>query len=124
MFARFPLLLLSALLRCALAVNLYVASYDGTIATLSLTRSPDCVYTLSQIATVNTTTPSPSWLTLDRQNNVLFMVDEAVTATNGTLVSYKTSHAGHLTEIQRIEALAGGVDATFFGSGSALAVPD
>ena len=113
-------LLLPSLTR---AVNLYVSSYAGTITSLSLIKNPDLNYTLTTTHTLETNTDTPSWLTLNRQNNVLFMVDEAVNARNGTLVSYKTSYSGELTEIQRLEALEGGVHATFFGSGQALAVP-
>lgn len=107
----------------SLAVNLYVASYAGNLTTLSLLQSPDNSYHLTQTSTFNTSTNSPSWLTLNRQNNVLYMIDEAMSATNGTIVSYKTSFTGHLTEIQRVEAMEGGLHAAFYGSGSALAVP-
>jgi 6-phosphogluconolactonase (cycloisomerase 2 family) len=107
----------------SLAVNLYVASYAGNLTTLSLLQNPDDSYHLAQTSTFNTLTNSPSWLTLNRQNNVLYMIDEAMSATNGTIVSYKTSFTGHLTEIQRVEAMEGGLHAAFYGSGSALAVP-
>lgn len=112
-----------AFLHGVAAVNLYVTSYAGNLTSLALVQNPDQSYSLSQTATFNTSTNAPSWLTLNRQNNVLYYVDEAVNATNGTLISYKTSFTGQLTEIQRVEALQGGVYATFFGSGSAIAVP-
>jgi 6-phosphogluconolactonase (cycloisomerase 2 family) len=107
----------------ALAVNLYVASYAGNITSLSLLQKADGSYSLSQISTFNSSTHTPSWLTLNKQNNLLYMVDEAVNNTNGTIVSYKTSYTGKLSEVFRIEDIGGGVDATFFGSGSAIAVP-
>ncbi|KAF2420996.1 putative isomerase YbhE [Tothia fuscella] len=125
--------LLLALRTCgfAAAVNIYVASYSGgsqagNITTLSLLRNPDESYSLSQTATVNTSTNSPSWLTLSRQNNLLYMVDEAINGTansKGALVVYRTSYSGKLTEVSRTEALIGGVDATFFANGQALVVP-
>jgi len=116
------------LLRCVISVNLYVASYSGgtwagNVTTLSLLQRPDGSYSLDQISTVNTSTNSPSWLTLDRQNNVLYMIDEAVNVSTGTLVSYSTSFTGELREIKRQSALYGGVHATFFASGNGLAVP-
>jgi 6-phosphogluconolactonase (cycloisomerase 2 family) len=117
------LLVLAPLMGLSRAVNLYVASYAGNITTLSLLQNRDCSYNLTQTSTFNTSTHTPSWLTLNRQNNVLYMIDEAVNATNGTVVSYRTSYTGHLTEIQRVEDIGGGVYATFYGSGSALAVP-
>jgi len=51
------------------------------------------------------------------------MIDEANESGNGTIISYRTTNTGQLEEIQRVEALEGGVGATFFGSGAALAVP-
>jgi hypothetical protein len=51
------------------------------------------------------------------------MVDEAVNMSTGTLVSYKTSHSGKLTEIKRQSALHGGVHAAFFASGRGFAIP-
>jgi 6-phosphogluconolactonase (cycloisomerase 2 family) len=107
----------------SLAVHLYVASAAGNLTTLSLVQNPDRSYGLTQTSTFNTSTGKPSWLELNRQNNVLYMVDEGVNGANGTVVSYKTSFTGHLTEIHRVEALASGAHAGFYGSGSALAVP-
>lgn len=122
------ILLFFSLIQCARSVNLYVASYSGgtwagNITTLSLLQQPDSSYSLTQIATLNTSTNSPSWLALDRQNNVLYLVDEAVNVSTGTLVSYRTSFTGELKEIKREPALYGGVHATFFASGGGLAVP-
>lgn len=117
------LFMLPPLFHSIAATNLYVASYAGNLTSLSLVENPDHTYNLSQITTFNTSTDAPSWLTLNRHNNILYYVDEAVNATNGTLISYRTSYTGQLTEIQRVEALAGGVHATFYGSGSAIAVP-
>jgi len=119
-----PLLPLMA--TCAHAVNLYVASYAGNITTLSLLENPSdsgSSYNLTQTATFNSSTHTPSWLTLNRQNNLLYMVDEAVNNTNGTVVAYKTSYTGVLKEVDRVEDIGGGVYAAFYGSGSAMAVP-
>jgi 6-phosphogluconolactonase (cycloisomerase 2 family) len=110
------------------AVNLYVASYSGNatagnITSLSLAQKSDSTYSLTQTHTVNTSTNSPSWLTLNRFNNVLYLIDEALSTPNGTLVAYKTSHTGELTEVSRTEAQVGGVHGVIFGSGQALAIP-
>lgn len=110
------------------AVNLYVASYsggtnNGNVTTVSLSKKPDSSYSLIQTSTIDTRTNSPSWVTLDRQNNLLYVTDEAVNVTsNGTILVYKTSENGKLTEVSRKKALVGGVDATIFASGSAIAV--
>ena len=106
-----------------MATNLYVASYAGNITSLSLLKTDTCDYNLTQTSTFNTSTHTPSWLTLNKQNNVLYMVDEAVNNTNGTVVAYRTSFSGKLTELDRIEDIGGGVYAAFFANGGALAVP-
>lgn len=115
----------------AAAVNLYVASYNGNLTSLQLTENPpksslptNGSYSLHQTSTFNTSTNSPSWLTLNKQNNVLYLVDETVNgAANGTLVSYRTSYTGKLTELHRQITPVGGVYATFFDNGNSLAVP-
>jgi 6-phosphogluconolactonase (cycloisomerase 2 family) len=110
-------------------VNLYVASYSngtwaGNISTLSLDQNADSTYSLSLINSINTSTNAPSWLTLDKQSNILWLVDEAVNlTTNGTLVSYQTCYSGQLTELNRQTAALGGVYATFYDNGGALAIP-
>lgn len=139
-----PLLLLSPF-PTAQAAYLYVSSYNGNLTTLSLTPNigttahqnrhqpfprfqpqfplQDWTYNLSVVTTFNSSVESPSWLTLNKQNNVLYLIDEALSGPNGTLVSYRTDPVtGHLTELQRVKALVGGVSATFFGNGAAMAV--
>lgn len=133
----------------ASAVNLFVASYDGNITTLSLTPSISVVqsapqkpfgwpfgynpskpgatttqwtYSLSTISTFNTSTTSPSWLLLNKQNNLLYLIDENVVAGNGTIVSYSTA-SGLPLEVHRTVAPEGGVHAVFYNSGSAMAIP-
>lgn len=136
--------LLSSLVQ---AINLYVSSYNGNLTTLSLTRhaaarpswrqryppelyhhhssaSPDFTYTLTATQTLNTTTDSPSWLLLDRQNSLLYLVSEAVTPNSpGALVIYRTAVNGALTQIHKLITPPGGVHAAFFAHGSALAIP-
>jgi len=141
--------LFSSLLAIAVpasAVNLFVSSYDGNITTLSLTShlistpwpvqkpfgwpsshphpapSTQWTWSLDVIDSFNTSTQSPSWLLLNKQNNILYLIDEATTSGNGTIVSYSTS-TGVPSQLERTEALAGGVHAVFFNSGTALAVP-
>jgi len=128
------------------AVNLFVSSYDGNITTLSLAPhlsstpwpsqkpfgwpsnhpppAPNTQWTwsLDVIGSFNTSTQSPSWLLLNKQSNILYLIDEATTSGNGTIVTYSTS-TGIPSQLERTEALAGGVHAVFFNSGAALAVP-
>ncbi|TID16354.1 hypothetical protein E6O75_ATG11472 [Venturia nashicola] len=121
-----PLLaLLSAPL--ASAVNLYVSSYtagpwSGNITTLSLARNANSTYSLSQTHSLNTSTNSPAWLTLNRQNNVLYLMDEALTGSKGTLSTYSTSYTGNLTKLSHTETSVGGVHGGLYASGQALAV--
>ncbi|KAF2178679.1 putative isomerase YbhE [Zopfia rhizophila CBS 207.26] len=108
------------------AVLLYVASYSGNLTTLSLSRSPKSYtgftpsndYNLTVLSTFNTNTQNPSWLRLNSQGDILYLADR-----NSTVASYRTSTTGHLAEIQRVKAPAGGVYISFFSSGSAIAVP-
>lgn len=143
----FPSLLL-LLLPHTQASYLYVSSYDGNLTTLSLTPNigtslnphdqyhghpwpnpgnygpEEWTYNLDVISTFNTSVQSPSWLTLNKQNNILYLIDEGLTGPNGTLVAYRTNPAtGVLSELHRAEALQGGVYGTFFSNGAALAVP-
>ncbi|KAE9980109.1 hypothetical protein EG328_000474 [Venturia inaequalis] len=109
------------------AVNLYVSSYSGgtwagNITTLSLARNANSTYSLTRTHSLNTSTNSPSWLTLDRYNNVLYLMDEALTASSGTLSAYSTSYTGKLSEVSRTETLVGGVHGIAYASGQALAV--
>ena len=108
------------------SMNLYVASYSrgastGNVTTLSLAQNSDATYSLNQVATLNTSTESPSWLTLDRQNGILYLIDEALSSPSGTVVAYKTGPNG-LTEVGRQKTLAGGVSATLYAGGRGLAV--
>jgi len=77
---------------------------------------------LSTISTFNTTTASPSWLLFNKQNNLLYLIDENVVAGNGTVVAYSTA-SGTPSEVHRTIAPEGGVHAVFYNSGSAMAIP-
>jgi 6-phosphogluconolactonase (cycloisomerase 2 family) len=109
-------------------VNLYIASYSGgawagNLTTLSLIQDSNSAFSLQQTSTLNTSTNSPSWLTLDRQKGILYLIDEAVNGTNGTIVAYKKNSNGQLAELGRQKTLPGGVSATLFGVGG-LAVAE
>lgn len=114
----------------AKAANLIVSSYNGNITTFELNSAPNTThgctpkstYELKEISALNTTTQSPSWLTFNHQNQVLYLIDEAATSGNGTVVSYKVQPSGQLFEVQRVTAIQGGVYGHFYNSGIALAV--
>lgn len=122
--------LLAGCASAANAANLIVSSYNGNITTFELSSAEsttqgctsNSAYELKEISTLNTTTQSPSWLTFNHQNQVLYLMDEAMSSGDGTVVSYKVQSNGSLSEVQRVKALAGGVHGHFYNSGTALAV--
>jgi 6-phosphogluconolactonase (cycloisomerase 2 family) len=113
---------LSGLVTSAVATNLYVSSYSGTITSLQLTPSPDGSYSLRQVAVNNGSEPNPSWLTKDHYNDVIYCVDEGLTIPNGSLSSYRTSRSGVLTQIDRHTVISGPVSSVVYNGGKALAV--
>ncbi|KAF4441102.1 hypothetical protein F53441_12131 [Fusarium austroafricanum] len=103
------LLSFAALAVPAHAVNLFVADYSGNLSTLTFTetqggydfsvtsKSPDCQ-------------PSPSWLTLDKSNNVLYCLDRGGWgAASGSLNSFTIGEKGALKCVSRVKAPLEGV---------------
>lgn len=117
-FSRIPL---SGLVTSAAATNLYVSSYIGTITTLQLSQCANGSYTLTSVAVNNGSAPSPSWLTLDGDNGVVYCLDEGLTTPNGSIASYATSPSGELTQIDRHTVISGPVSSVVYNGGKALA---
>ena len=144
------LFLASITLQLLLLVNsvhgtlIYVASTTGNISVLSLTYnyfaptgtsdyvedgyfagfSPKKIYNLSVIDTFATPAKSPAWLTINKHNNILYVVD-GVTTGNGTLTNYRTSSKnGTGPPFSWIvwSVSLDGASAGFFANGKALAV--
>jgi hypothetical protein len=113
---------LSGLVTSAVATNLYVSSYIGTITSLQLVQSRNGSYTLSQVAINNGSEPNPAWLTKDEYNDVVYCVDEGLSVVNGSLASYKTSPSGVLTQIDRHSVINGPVSSIVYNGGKGLAV--
>jgi hypothetical protein len=103
------------------ATNLYVSSYGGNITSLRLSASPHGGYTLETTALNDGSAPSPSWLTKDEYNDVIYCVDEALSGGNGSIASYKPSTDGTLTIIDRHATLNGPVSTVVYNEGKALA---
>jgi 6-phosphogluconolactonase (cycloisomerase 2 family) len=118
---RFSTIPLSGLVTSAVATNLYVSSYAGTITTLQLSQSADGSYTLNSVAVNDGSAPSPSWLTLDEDSGVVYCLDEGLTSPNGSIASYSTSPSGELTQIDRHTVISGPVSSVLFNGGKALA---
>ncbi len=110
------------------ATLLYVTSYSGTLTTLNLTTSATSNgthSTLEQVTVSNGCSGNTSWLTLDSANGILYCLDEGFDKPNGTLVSFKTSKNGTLTQLSKVPTIGGPVSAVIYGNnGSGLAVAE
>jgi len=104
------------------ATNLYVSSYAGTVTSLALTQSSNGSYDLKAVSVNNGSTDNPSWLTKDENNGIIYLVNEGLTVPNGSIVAFKTSSNGELTEIDRHETISGPVSSIVYNGGKALAV--
>jgi 6-phosphogluconolactonase (cycloisomerase 2 family) len=100
----FALALLQAATADALT-NLYVSSYDGNVTSLSLTQSGG-EYNLSVSSRDLSCSPSPSWLTWDKENRALYCLDEGNTTPNGSVTSYTADVNGKLTMAQHLNLTA------------------
>jgi hypothetical protein len=119
-----PLLLslAASLMTSARAVNLFVSSYNQPIFTLQLEPDGQGAYNLINIAENNGSWPSPSWLTKDACNNILYCADEGLPTPDGSLASYSIAASGELTQIDRHAVINGPVSTVIFNKGKALAV--
>jgi 6-phosphogluconolactonase (cycloisomerase 2 family) len=88
----FSIIAAAAALQAVSAVNLYAASYDGNVTSVSLSGS-----TLSVTSQTQGCGSSPSWLVQDKANKVLYCIDEGNATPNGSISAYTTSQSGKLT---------------------------
>lgn len=101
-------LLLSAALGCE-AVNLYAATSDGNLTSLSLDGNNLAVTSKTACGA------NASWLTLDSGERVLYCLDRGSSAsTNGSLNSYSVGADGLLTSINSVTAPLSGVSHELF----------
>ncbi|KAK3078387.1 hypothetical protein LTS18_007634 [Coniosporium uncinatum] len=96
---------------CAARTNLYVASYSGNVTSLSLTNAR-----LDFSSTTNFCGPSPSWLTWDSFNRLLYCTDEGLNQPEGSVSSFKAAVDGGLAGLGRQTTIPGPVSAVKFGS--------
>ncbi|CZR63507.1 uncharacterized protein PAC_13404 [Phialocephala subalpina] len=104
-----------------LATNLYVSSYAGNITSVQLSQLPNGAYSLNPVSVNDGSVPSPSWLTKDEYNDVVYCVDEGFGVPNSSIASYKTSKSGELTLIDRHLTIAGAVSTVVYNSGKGIA---
>lgn len=106
------------------ATNLFVASYAGTVTSLSLTESTGN-YSLKETFVSTDCAPNPSWLTLDANRGLLFCLNEGLETVNGSLSSFKVNTDGSLVHVQNTTTISGPVSGVFYGApagGRALAL--
>lgn len=92
---------------------LYAASYGGSIFTLNLTAA----YDLYAVHTSDGCKPSPSWLTLDSLNSVLYCTDEGLSSDHGSVSAFDVSEDGSLSLRDRVNVIPGPVSAITYGQG-------
>ena len=95
--------------------TLFVSSYSGVITTLSLTNNLGA-YALTSTANHSGCAPSPSWLVLDKPNDVLYCINEGLNVPNGSVSSFKIQSNGTLLQNVNVTTQAGPVSGTLFGA--------
>lgn len=102
------------------AVLLYVASYSGTVTTLNLTLPiGDEIAVLEAVSSTDGCAGSPSWLTLDYANSVLYCTDEGLTSgEEGSLSAFSTNEDGSLELLDKVSTVLGPVSAVVYGHDS------
>ena len=98
------------------ATYLYVASYGGTVSTLSLTGNT-LVNTSVNTNCGSATNHAPTWLDLDSANKVLYCLGE-----EGSINSFKTSANGSLSLIEQRTTITGPVSSIFFNENKSIAL--
>lgn len=102
----------------ASATTLYVSSYAGDVSVLSLSGD-----NLDIVSSASGCSPSPSWLMLDKPNNLLYCIDENLNGDDGSVNSFAIADDHSLSRVARQSTSPGPVSSTFYGEGnSALAV--
>ncbi|KAF7903858.1 hypothetical protein EAF00_001193 [Botryotinia globosa] len=105
-----------------LASRLFVASYAGTVTTLSLDEDANGAYSFGVIATSTACAANSSWITLDSSRDILFCADRGLTASNGTLNSLKIQDDGSLVALDRVETPVGAAATVLYANNTALAL--
>lgn len=97
----------------ALASKLYAASYGGSVYSLDFAKSNGSQQ-LSTVSESKDCGTSPSWLMLDREHHVLYCLNEAIGASNGSITSFKTHPNGSLTTVKRLTTPGSPVMSEFY----------
>ncbi|KAH6710216.1 Lactonase, 7-bladed beta-propeller-domain-containing protein [Verticillium dahliae] len=104
------------------SVILYASSYSGTVTALNLTLTSDGNATLRLVSESKACAPSPSWLTLDANDSVLYCTNEGLMTDHGSVSAFNVSN-GRLTLLGKVDTVIGPVSAVQYGDeGRGLAV--
>jgi 6-phosphogluconolactonase (cycloisomerase 2 family) len=90
------------------AQNLFAASYAGSVYSLALDQANGSL----ELSTRSRSTEcgiSPSWLMHDSTNGVLYCLNEAIGASNGSITSFNTHGNGSLDAINTLTVPGGPV---------------
>lgn len=96
------------------ATNLFVASYAGTVTTLSLTEI-NGTFSLNETSVSSDCAPNPSWLTIDANRGLLFCLNEGLETTNGSMASFLINRNGTLTFVKNETTISGPVSGIIYG---------
>ncbi|PVH82062.1 3-carboxymuconate cyclase-like protein-like protein [Cadophora sp. DSE1049] len=122
-FSQIPLGgLVTSTVAAVATTNLFVSSYSGTISTLLL--SPEAIggYSLKTVSVNTVAQTSPSWLTRDELNGVVYSTDEGFFGPNGSVSAYSASDSGELTLLGRSISVGGPVSSVVYNGGKGLAL--
>lgn len=112
------------LAKTASAVLVHVSAYQGNVTTFNLTTTVSDYTTQATLQSVDISNGCgvyPSWLTLDREGEALYCVDENwADANNGGLSSFRVGPEGQLTLLSNVTTRGGPVSAVVYGGGKAL----
>jgi len=112
--------IISSLLGCGRAANIFVSHYQGTITNLNFNAASDGSYSLTTNSTV-TTGGQPSWLSWDSGNRTLYAPDET---SWGSATAFAVSAApnGGLTLLAKAKQTLGAVASVVYGNGGYIAL--
>lgn len=108
--------------RSSTASRLFVSSYSGAVTTVDAVKNADGNYTLRSVSETYGCSESPSWLTYDAAQSVVYCADEGLTSPNGTISSFKVTENGTLVQLDKITTITGPVNSVVFANGTNLAV--
>ena len=111
-----------SIVHACIAARLFVSSYAGNITTVDISAATSG-FNLKAIALSNGCAPNPSWLEFDPATSTLYCTDEGFpTPTYASVSAFSVNDNGSLKSLSKVTTLNGGVSATVFGDGKALAI--